>query len=213
MDRADAADKPLTVFTIGHSNHEIVHFVQLLSDHRIDVLADTRSHPYSKYAAQFNTDVLQEVVPRHGIKYIFLGQPLGGRPPGQEFYDDEGYVRYDRIAQTPAFQQAVERVMDGASRLRVALLCSEEDPTHCHRRRLIGRVLLERGVRLRHIRGDGSIHDESELPPDPGIAPDAQLALFAPEGSKAWRSSQSVLGKKAPSSSSPPSGPPEFAGS
>jgi uncharacterized protein (DUF488 family) len=195
-----------TLFTIGHSNHEMPQFLRLLREHQIDVLIDTRSHPYSKHSAQFNKDVLREAVTRGGIKYAFMGDALGGRPPAQDFYDEEGHVRYDRIAQTPAFREAVDRVIDGAKRSRLALLCSEEDPTHCHRRRLVGRVLLERGICVRHVRGDGSIQEESELPPDPGVASDAQLALFGEEP-KAWRSTQSVLAKKPPSNIGQPNVP------
>ncbi|HEV8605539.1 MAG TPA: hypothetical protein VGQ99_09250, partial [Tepidisphaeraceae bacterium] len=55
-------------------------------------------------------------------------------------------------------------------------------------------------------RGDGSIQEESELPPDPGVASDAQLALFGEEP-KAWRSTQSVLAKKPPSNIGQPNVP------
>jgi len=202
----------LTIFTIGHSNHEILHFVKLLQQNQIDILIDTRSSPYSKYAAQFNKDVLEAVAVRSGFKYLFLGDSLGGRPAGAEFYDEQGYVRYDRIAESASFKQSTQRLIDSAHRSRIALLCSEEDPTHCHRRRLVGRVLLERGVQLQHIRGDGSIQDESQLPPDPGLSTNSQLALFGEEPI-AWRSTQSVLAKKPPSNSSDPSRPPEFADS
>src|SRR6476660_715934 len=92
--------------TIGPSNHETEHFLRLLRDHRIDVLVDTRSHPFSKYSAQFNKDILREVATRAGIKYAFMGEALGGRPAASDFYDEQGYVCYDRIARTDAFRDA-----------------------------------------------------------------------------------------------------------
>jgi uncharacterized protein (DUF488 family) len=60
--------------------------------------------------------------------------------------------------------------LDGISRLEceiqsrtVALLCSEENPARCHRRLLVGRALEERGITLRHIRGDGSVETEDDM--------------------------------------------------
>jgi uncharacterized protein (DUF488 family) len=50
----------------------------------------------------------------------------------------------------------------GAERYRVAIMCSEEDPTHCHRRLLVAKVLLEEGLTIGHIRGDGRCERESE---------------------------------------------------
>jgi len=188
---------PPTLFTIGHSNHETDRFVKLLRDHHIDILIDTRSHPYSKYSAQFNKDILRQVLTRNRIQYSFMGDSLGGRPKSPDFYDEQGHVRYDLIAQAPRFLTALDSILDGAKRSRLALLCSEEDPTHCHRRRLVGRVLLQRGARLLHIRGDGMLQEECELSADPADASDAQLRLFGAEP-KPWRSTQPVLSKDGP---------------
>ena len=43
------------------------------------------------------------------------------------------------------------------------MLCSEEDPSHCHRRLLVGRVLRQRKIEVQHIRGDGTVQAEDEL--------------------------------------------------
>ena len=61
------------------------------------------------------------------------------------------------------FQEGVSQLVGMATRQRVAILCSEEDPTKCHRRLLIGPALEERGVKSLHIRGDGSLHGASAL--------------------------------------------------
>ena len=47
------------VFTIGHSNHDEQTFVDLLQQHRIEVVADVRSQPYSKYASHFNSSPIK----------------------------------------------------------------------------------------------------------------------------------------------------------
>lgn len=48
-----------------------------------------------------------------------------------------------------------------ASNSRIAIMCAQEDPTNCHRRLLISKTLLERGLCVYHIRGDGSLDIES----------------------------------------------------
>ena len=43
------------------------------------------------------------------------------------------------------------------------MLCSEEDPSVCHRLLMIGPALEGRGWELRHIRGDGQVQSNGEL--------------------------------------------------
>ena len=124
---------------------------------------DTRSHPYSRHAPQFNAGGIEATLSGEGIRYLFLGRELGGRPEGGEFYDTEGRVDYALVGSSRPFLDGIGRLEQKIKTSTVALLCSEEDPTRCHRRLLVGRALEERGITLRHIRGDGSIHIEGEM--------------------------------------------------
>src|SRR6202163_4939957 len=148
------------VLTIGHSNHRIDHFLDLLKSHAVQVVVDTRSQPYSEYATQFDQKPLKKTLEAEGIRYVFLGRELGGRPDGDEFYDDQGHVLYDRVAETPLFQEGLSRLENGIREYNVAILCAEENPAACHRRLLIGRVLRDRGIGMKHVRGDGRIQTE-----------------------------------------------------
>jgi uncharacterized protein (DUF488 family) len=150
------------VFTVGHSNHPAEKFIRLLQGHGIEILIDTRSHPFSRHAPQFNTRSLEAVLSKDGIGYLFLGGVLGGRPEGAEFYDAKGRVDYGLVGCSRPFLDGISRLEQEVSTRTVALLCSEEDPARCHRRLLVGRALEERGITLLHIRGDGSIHIEGE---------------------------------------------------
>ena len=88
-------------------------------------------------------------------------------------------------------------------RFRVALVCGEEDPAHCHRRLLIGRVLTERGHTMLHIRGDGRIETDETVAAASGKSlVCVQRELFAEIEEDKWRSTASVLPKKAPANSS-----------
>ena len=66
------------LFSIGHSNHSIEHFVSLLQGAGVTLLADVRSYPKSRYAPQFNREALEQSLPASGIGYLWLGKELGG---------------------------------------------------------------------------------------------------------------------------------------
>ncbi|TDI68253.1 MAG: DUF488 domain-containing protein, partial [Alphaproteobacteria bacterium] len=63
-----------SIFTIGHSTHPLEIFVALLLKHKVSVVADVRSAPYSRYCPQFNKDDLERSFKEHGIKYVFMGR-------------------------------------------------------------------------------------------------------------------------------------------
>ncbi len=146
-------EKP-TIFTIGHSNHPIDSFIDMLKVAEIDAVADVRSVPYSKRHPQYGKDELAARLKGEGIAYVFLGKELGARPDDPNCYVD-GCVVYDRIAATSAFDEGLRRVEEGAPRLRIALMCAEREPLDCHRTLLVSRHLIRRSVSIRHIPVDG----------------------------------------------------------
>jgi uncharacterized protein (DUF488 family) len=190
-----------TIYTVGHSNHSLERFLALLNQAGIQVIVDVRSFPFSRYAPQFNREALSAALTLHGIKYLFMGAELGGRPDGDEFYDDDDHVLYGRVAESDLFREGVDRLQEGLGRYRVALMCSEEDPTGCHRHLLVTRVLAERGVQVVHVRGDARTQSEKELRDRAGSAHE-QIGLFDGDGGDAWRSIRSVSRRRAPASSS-----------
>jgi uncharacterized protein (DUF488 family) len=145
-----------TLLTIGHSNHRLECFLALLRDHGIQGIADVRSWPASRYAPWFDSEPLADALGEAGVRYVFLGRELGGRPDDELLYDESGRVRYDAVARSETFIRGLEKLRRGIDVLRVAVMCAEEDPEHCHRRLLVARVLFEEGVHVLHIRGDGS---------------------------------------------------------
>jgi len=144
------------------------------------------------------------------MHYLFLGDLLGGRPQPAEFYDEAGFVRYDRLAQSPAFRRGIGR-LTGAIRAHCAVVvCSEEDPAECHRRLLIGRVLARTGVEVLHLRGDGRVQSEEEVAREEQFRrTKGQKTLFDLEEPHEWKSTRSVSPKRAPPNSLGPCGGPE----
>ncbi len=184
-----------SVFTIGHSNHSAEKFAVLLKRHGIEVLVDIRSRPYSRHAPQFNAKGIEATLSDNGIRYLFMGRELGGRPEAETFYDTKGRVDYALVEKSRSFLDGIKSVEREIQNNRISLLCSEEDPTRCHRRLLVGRALEERGFTLRHIRGDGSIQIEGET--DGG-----QPVLFPEREASPRKSIRSVSRKRRRPSSS-----------
>jgi uncharacterized protein (DUF488 family) len=102
------------------------------------------------------------------------------------------------MSQEPAFCAAIEALIAGSAEKRIALLCSEADPEFCHRRLLVGKVLAERDTQLRHILGDASIVAEHSVALPPYTR---QQSIFGAQEQR-WRSTQSVLRRRAQSTSS-----------
>ena len=146
-----------TIFTIGHSNHTWAEFSALVKLHGIEVLVDARSNPVSKYADFANTRALPRLLGQEGIGYAFMGDSLGGKPRDRAFYNENGKPDYRKMRSGELFREGIDKLLELAGKSSVVLMCSEEDPTRCHRRLLIGPALVERDVKLRHIRGDGTI--------------------------------------------------------
>ncbi|ACZ39261.1 DUF488 family protein [Sphaerobacter thermophilus] len=152
-----------TIYTIGHSNQPAADLIALLDQHQIAVLIDVRSAPYSRYSPQFNREALRDTLSRAGIRYVFAGEYLGGRPADPACYDDLGHVDYQRIARQAFYVTGIDRLIDYACAARTAIMCSEEDPNQCHRHKLIAQTLLSRGFTVLHIRGDGRIEPARPL--------------------------------------------------
>jgi uncharacterized protein (DUF488 family) len=177
-----------TVWTIGHSTHPFERLVELLREQRIEFVIDVRSFPYSRHAPQFNREDLVRQLHENGVRYLFLGTELGGRPQSEEHYDDDGHALYGRMSEEEPFKAAVARVIDGADTHRLALLCSEGSPHDCHRRLLVGKVLTDHGVELRHILPDGTVHPELAVP----LRDDGEQFSLLNDAEITWRSTQSV---------------------
>jgi len=145
-----------TLFTIGHSTHELEHFLSLLAKHRIEAVCDVRSIPYSQRNPQFNRESLKEALRKAQIAYVFLGKELGARSDNPACYID-GKVQYSSLADQPIFIAGLKRLQEGIERYRVALMCAERDPLTCHRTILVCRELKTPQLNIEHILGDGSI--------------------------------------------------------
>lgn len=178
------------LWTIGHSNHSLESFLGLLNRFNIDVVADVRSHPYTRYASHFSQAPLRRLLADEDLRYVFMGRELGGRPDEPQLYDSDGRVLYEHLASVPRFRDGLSRLLEGTLQWRVALMCSEENPTDCHRRLLITRAIQsdDPTAAVHHIRGDGREIEESQFVHE--VEPFYQPSLFGERPQ--WKSAQSV---------------------
>ena len=150
------------VLTIGHSAHSPERFVALLQGAGATAVADVRSMPWSRRHPQFGRERLSATLRDAGIAYVFLGEELGGRPRSREFFRD-GVADYEMMARTDSFRGGLDRVLAGATRYRIALMCAEHDPLDCHRCLLVARALAERGVDIGHVMNDGTMVPQAAI--------------------------------------------------
>ena len=152
----------MRVFTIGHSNTPVETLFERLRQHNIKIVVDVRSKPFSRYNPHFNRPEIKEALEKAGFHYVWMGDVLGGVPDGPGFRTD-GKVDYDKIRASSKYQEGLDELLRGlevnAQVGTATLMCSEADPTKCHRRRLVGADLIKRGVELSHVLKDGSVED------------------------------------------------------
>jgi uncharacterized protein (DUF488 family) len=143
------------LYTVGHSNHSIEHFQALLQRHAIEVVADVRSRPYSRFVPHFGKERLARLLEDAGIGYLSLGRELGGKPPKGKTHAPP--VTYQARVAQPEFRDGVDRLLRVAGASRVALLCRERDPLDCHRFHLVCRYLRPLALEIRHILPGGEL--------------------------------------------------------
>lgn len=152
----------LSVWTVGHSNHPIERFLDLLVGAGVTAVADVRSRPWSRRHPQYNREALTRSLRDAGLAYVFLGTELGARATDPAAWHD-GRVDYERLAVTAVFRSGLDRVEAGAATHRIALMCAEREPLDCHRTILVSRHLVARGISVQHLLGDGGQEAHAEM--------------------------------------------------
>ena len=165
----------MKLFTIGHSNHPPEKFLHLLDNNSIMILVDVRTAPYSRYNTQFNKESLALYLDRHNIQYRYAGKYLGGRPADPNCYksgtlpaDGADYlheVNYQEVMKRSWFIKGIVELLDLADQDVTAIMCSEEDPSECHRHHLIAKYMISEhpDVEVQHIRGDGTVYSARSI--------------------------------------------------
>ena len=145
------------IYTIGHSTRDLETFMALLVAHQVGLVADVRRYPASRRYPHFAQRPLAAALEAAGIAY----------------WRSAAFRGYADYMATPAFQQALARLITLAGAQAIAVMCAEAVPWRCHRQ-LIADALLARGVAVRHIVGAGEAADH-RLSPHAQVLGDGQV--------------------------------------
>jgi len=135
--------------TVGYSQKTVQDLINLLKLAKAKLLVDVRRNPQSMYKPEFNKDRLEKDLAEVGIGYIHMPQLGIPREARDEVYDGsvtpkELLEQYEKeVLKSPeGLQKLLENVKGKGT---FALLCTEIDPTMCHRHK-IAQALVEKGM-------------------------------------------------------------------
>ena len=170
-----------TVWTIGHSTRPLDQYLQVLTAHGIEAVADVRRFPGSRRLPHFQTDALAAALDAHGVAYLWL-PALGGRrrsdasATGDSAWRHPAFRAYAEHLATDEFAEGLAELLAVAHGLRTAVMCAEVLWWRCHRR-LIADVLVSLGHPVIHVR------DERAAEPHRLVAParlEAGMLVYTP---------------------------------
>lgn len=154
----------IPLLTFGYGRRSGDDALALLKKHRVAFVVDVRSVPWSRHHPEFSQDRLQALLASQGIRYVFMGEDLGGRPDDASCYDDDGRVDYEACRRRPAFARGIGRLLAAwTQRNRVAIMCSESRPEDCHRTKLIADALISAGAEVAHLDEHGIVRTQEEV--------------------------------------------------
>jgi uncharacterized protein (DUF488 family) len=151
-------EPPAILWTIGHSTRSIDEFLDILSAHGIECIADVRRFPGSRAHPQFNPDALRGSLAERGIAYAPMLELGGRRKPRPDSshtaWRNESFRGYADYMDSPEFAAAAEDLAGRARIDHVAAMCAEGVWWRCHRS-MIADYFKANGSTVLHILGCG----------------------------------------------------------
>ncbi len=168
-----------TLFSVGYGSNDMDRFLGLLGRFGFDYLVDVRSKPYSRHKPEYSRAPLERRLRAENVRYVFMGDLLGGLPPDPSCYTD-GKVDYEKVRTKEFHRVGIGRLRAAwEQQLRIALMCACAKPERCHRSKLIGVSLQREGIPLVHLDDAGGELDQETVIAKLSASPD--LFGFVPE--------------------------------
>jgi uncharacterized protein (DUF488 family) len=162
--------------TIGYGARSIEQFIAAIQAIGAQYLVDVRSAPYSRFKPEFSRESLAARLEQSGVRYVFMGDALGGRPDDPSCYGADGRADYAQCRLRPPFIEGLESLEAGwEAGHRIVLMCSEGKPEECHRTKLLAEELISSGVPVVHIDENGQLRSHSAIM---DLITDGQGTLF-----------------------------------
>jgi len=150
----------MRIHTIGHSNRRWDDFLALLQRHGVTFLVDVRSRPRSRFP-HFNAGRLAPALESAGIRYVPMGESLGGKPNDPALYSGGGepgkdFPDFNLVRETTHYREGIAALAEWVRELpegQICIVCAEGDPAKCHRTLLIRPDLETLGIEVVDIVG------------------------------------------------------------
>jgi uncharacterized protein (DUF488 family) len=147
----------LRILTAGYGNLGFDGFIERLRSNGVTHLVDVRAVPWSNYYIEFRREELPERMKPTGIRYIYMGDTLGGIKGSSALCKEPGTVEPAPLFDREELKLSIAKLMQAAedSSRTICLMCGCLRAERCHRSWLLGEVLLANGVEVVHIADDG----------------------------------------------------------
>ena len=149
------AQQKLKVATIGYEATTVADFLEALVDGEVKLVVDVRAVASSRRPGFAKTKLAANLATEH-IDYVHLrglGTPADGRAAARSGKHDEMKAIFAEHMKSDAAQADLDTLVQLVeSGRRLALLCFEADPEHCHRS-LVAAALAQRvSIEVDHLR-------------------------------------------------------------
>jgi uncharacterized protein (DUF488 family) len=129
-----------------------------------------RATPWSSYFAEFRRENLIDLVPPTGLRYIYMGDTLGGMKSSTPLCKQDGQVDPEPLFERAELKVGLDKLIHAAQSRNVCLMCGCLRAERCHRSWLLGEALTALGVEVIHLADDGHPMSQAQV-----------MALRAPE--------------------------------
>ena len=170
----------MRILTVGHSTRTQEELLALLAAHGVETLVDVRRYPASRRHPHLGRAALEPALERAGVRYVWLGESLGGRRALPKDAAAHGGLRnasfrgYAFHMQSPLYEEGLRALLAEAARGTTAVMCAERHWSSCHRRMIADDLLGLRGHEVVHL------VDAKRSEPHP-LHPEARI-----EGGRVW---------------------------
>src|SRR5688572_10016381 len=103
--------------------------------HGVTHLVDVRAIPYSSYHEAFRRENLMDLVPASGLKYVWMGDTLGGIKGSAAACKNPTSVDWDELRRSDKLRLGLDKLIEAASsrNRKLCLMCGCLRPQKCHR--------------------------------------------------------------------------------
>ncbi|MDR3313979.1 MAG: DUF488 domain-containing protein [Oscillospiraceae bacterium] len=152
------------LYTIGYTAFQTADFLDALENYGVKLLVDIRSMPYSMHSPEYNRPNIERLLKDRNIYYRNYAQEFGARQADRHYFSDEGYLNFEKFAQSPQFQQGFCKLQKSIEQgYPLALMCAEKDPATCHRSIMVSRVFNDSGYDVAHILSGGVTESQEDI--------------------------------------------------